>query len=120
MQIPVTIKLEKMSFFAYHGVYSEEQKNGNWFEVDVEIETLLPKTAFEDILSETIDYVLVYKATEAIMNKPQKLLETICYKIATKIKTDFLLAQSVRVVVSKLNPPLGGKCEKTSVKLTTQ
>lgn len=113
----ITIFLEKISFFGFHGVYEKEQKEGNWFEITIELDVLVPNSVFEDKLSQTVDYVSVYKIAEYVMSKPQKLLETLSFSIAQKIKNEYSQVLKTTVIVSKLNPPLGGKCERTSVKI---
>ncbi|TAF74306.1 MAG: dihydroneopterin aldolase [Bacteroidetes bacterium] len=114
----ISISLEKMSFFGFHGVYESEQKEGNSFEVCIELDVIVPLSVFDDNLSHTVDYVLVYKIAETVMKKPQKLLETLCFSICQKIKSEFILVKKATVSVSKLNPPLDGKCERTTVKIS--
>lgn len=114
----ITIGLEKITIFGFHGVYPLEQIEGNWFEVSIELDVLVPMSVFEDNLAYTVDYMLVYKIVDLVMNKPQKLLETLSFGIAKKIKSDFENVKTATVCVSKLNPPIGGKCERTFVKIT--
>ena len=50
------IALEGMRFHAYHGFYNEERKIGGYYTVDVYIETSLPRSAFQDDLTGTVNY----------------------------------------------------------------
>ena len=50
------IALEGMEFFAYHGLYELERKEGNQFRVDIEIETDFTKGALSDEISGTLNY----------------------------------------------------------------
>ena len=52
------ISLEGMRFYAYHGVYEEEQIIGNYYTVDVYIHTDFSKASESDDIFETINYVI--------------------------------------------------------------
>lgn len=109
-----------MEFYAYHGFFEEEQKLGNRFTIDLEINVDLEKAGKSDELALTVDYGQVYEVVSAVMKSPAKLLET----IATDINGDLLKAfpgvKSSTVFVSKHNPPIGGLCELASVSLTSE
>lgn len=47
-----------------------------------------------------------------------KLIEHVAQRIATSIKQNISRVQTVSVSVKKLNPPIGGFVEKTSVKIS--
>ena len=53
-----TIKLEKLSFFGYHGVNDYEKIDGQNFKVDLEISFHL--NTFDDDINKSIDYVDLY------------------------------------------------------------
>ena len=55
------IRIKKATFYAYHGVLSEEQSVGGKFEADVDIYTDFSEAAKKDSLKQTIDYDKVYK-----------------------------------------------------------
>ena len=55
------IRIKKATFYAYHGVLSEEQSVGGKFEADVDIYTNFSDAAEHDSLKQTIDYDKVYK-----------------------------------------------------------
>ena len=56
-----------MNFFAYHGVYPDEKKNGQNFIVDLELYTDLSTAGKSDNLKHTIDYSNVYEIIKQIM-----------------------------------------------------
>jgi len=107
--------LEGLEFHAYHGVYAHERSSGNKFEVDLVVETEFGEAAFQDDLSGTINYEVVYMMVKAEMEKPSKLLEKVGHLIAEKILVSFPDAISVQVSISKFNPPIGGVCRKAVV-----
>ena len=111
------ISLEGMEFFAYHGFYSEERKIGNKYGIDIYITANVGDSPQNDDLTKTIDYEKIYKAIKKEVEIPTKLLETIAHRISTTIFNDFEQALSVKVSVSKFNPPVGGICQKAKVSI---
>jgi dihydroneopterin aldolase len=110
-----TISLEGLEFFAYHGIYEEEQKIGNKYSIDVFITTDLSKAAEEDKLKLTIDYSEVYEIIRKVMQQKHRLLEHVAHQIIQNSKTQFVDIQSIKVSVSKYNPPIGGICERARI-----
>jgi dihydroneopterin aldolase len=51
------------------------------------------------------------------MNEPTKLLEHLGKRIIDTVFEEFQQVSSVKVKVSKYNPPVGGICQKASVSL---
>jgi dihydroneopterin aldolase len=111
------IALEGMEFFAYHGYYDEEQKIGNKYSVDVEVETDLTRAGRKDALGETVNYEELYKLIALVMGKPARLLEAISFQIIQDIFSRFSAANVVSVSISKFNPPIGGVCQRARVSM---
>ena len=111
------VALEGLEFHAFHGVYPHERESGNWFEVDIAVETDFSLAANTDELVGTVNYETLFKVVKAEMEQPSKLLETVTEKIATDVLELFPMALSVELTVSKINPPIGGKCKRASVSL---
>ena len=111
------ISLEGMEFFAYHGYYDEEQKIGNKYAVDVEVETDLSRAGRKDALAETVNYEELYRLIAKVMGKPARLLEAISYQIIEDIFAAFTAADVVEVSISKFNPPIGGVCQRARVSI---
>lgn len=103
-----TISLHGAEFFAYHGWYPEEQKLGNRFVVDIDVD-FLEKNFSEDHLNNTINYEQLYEIVEEQMKQTRKLIETVARGIVDDTKKKFPAAKNVRVSIKKLNPPLKGK-----------
>ena len=55
------IRIKKISFYAYHGVFKQEQSMGGKFEADIELYTDFSIAAEKDLLQHTIDYEKVYR-----------------------------------------------------------
>lgn len=114
----IEVALHEAEFYARHGYYSVEQQLGNRFLVDIAVSFNNEITA--DDLTQTLNYEKLYRIAEAEMQHPRKLLETVAKGILDRIKADFDFAETIRVQVKKLNPPLKGAVKASSVTLTYQ
>lgn len=109
------IALEGMRFFAEHGVFEEERILGNFFEVDVWVDPGKIPHPVKDSLEETLDYAVIYQTVARIMGERRHLLETLLIAIGEEIVRVWPGIVSVRVRVSKENPPVGGDCRRAFV-----
>lgn len=112
------IKLENVRVFAHHGCLKEETKIGSEYRIDLEIEASLRHSAKTDSLSDTVDYVLLNRIVREEMLKPSHLLETVAKRILDRIFTEDDLVENATVLVSKINPPIGGDVEMVTIKMT--
>ena len=105
---PYKVLLYGLRFYGYHGVWPEEKKVGQWFEVDLEMWGDFTKAAQSDNLEEALDYSMVYKLVKNIMEGPGvNLLEKLASQIAgVLLEIDSI--QKVLVRVKKPGAPLGG------------
>lgn len=101
----LTIKLNDLRFYGYHGVYEEENSTGGDFDVNV-IVCFEPVKVPVKHMDETIDYTHLYELVKRRMNKPTRLIETLAMEIAQEIFDTFAIACEVEVSVIKLNPPI--------------
>ncbi|NTW32027.1 MAG: dihydroneopterin aldolase [Bacteroidetes bacterium] len=111
------ITLHEMEFYAFHGCFKEEQLIGNYFTVDIEINTNTDLAETEDDLSGTVNYQEVYNLVKDEMAIKSKLLEHVVRRITDKLIKSLPQIESCRITLSKLHPPLGGKVNKVSVTL---
>ena len=100
----LSIQLNNLTFFAFHGLYEEEKLNGNDYVMNVVI-SYLPSKKITD-LSHTIDYSSVYEVIYKRMQIATPLLETIVMELATEILDKFTLAQIVKIELIKTKPPI--------------
>jgi dihydroneopterin aldolase len=110
--------LENMEFYAFHGHYAEERQIGGRYRVDVEIDTDISRASTSDELADAIDYSRVYTLVKQEMAVPSHLMEHLAGRIAGAIKAKLVIAGPVTVTVSKLNPPVGGKMDAFTIRLT--
>ena len=109
------ILLEGMKFFARHGFYSEEQKIGANFIVDLELQTEFSEAASKDEISGTVNYEEVYQVVKEEMGNTVQLLEHAASNILSRVKREFPSISTLKITLSKLNPPIEGEVEKVSV-----
>lgn len=112
------IQLEGLEFHAYHGLYPHERESGNWFEVDISVDTDFSIAAATDELSGTVNYETLFRIVKEEMDQPSKLLETVAEKIINDVLTQLPAAMNVQLRISKLNPPIGGKCKKATIQVS--
>lgn len=112
-----TIFLKGMQFYAYHGCFEEEQQIGTHFIADVDLTYDAEAAVMGDEVEKSVNYQLVYKTIQKVMNEPRHLIETVADHIVREIKNDFPQVQHVTVKLCKLNPPLDGKTEYVAVQM---
>lgn len=120
LEMTFTIELEKMRFYARHGVFPQERAVGNWFEVSVSLTYEADADmAPDDNLAGTINYARVAEIVTHEMSIPSQLLETVALRIrralleafaasASTVATDaspVITSGSIRI--AKITPPLG-------------
>lgn len=111
------ISLEGMEFHAFHGLHDFERESGNYFEVDLTVETDIGVAAEEDLIKGTINYEELYRLVKEEMEIPSHLLEMVANRISERIMQTFTRIETLHIKISKLNAPVGGRCRKASLEL---
>ena len=106
----IELKLHRMRFHAYHGVYESERIEGGEFEVTVSMKLLTDEVGTTDSIEDTVDYSEFYKLVAGEMEQPSQLIEHVATRIARKLLSAFDLIENVEVGVHKLHPPIEGAC----------
>lgn len=101
-----TIVLHNIQCTAFHGVYVEEQKIGNQFSINVEVD--LNNHHSIQHIQETVNYEVLYAIILEHMKKPKQLLETVVQDLAHYILNHFIQVQTVRIQLTKLSCPIMG------------
>lgn len=109
------IAVEGIKLFAYHGCLQEEGIIGGHYIVDVYIKTNLKKAAASDFLSDTVDYVTVYRVVKEQMQIRSNLIEHVAKRILTSLRAELNEVEKLEVRVTKLSPPMNGDVERVSV-----
>lgn len=111
------ILLENMEFFAYHGCFKEEQIIGNQFVVNLEIVAPTDDAELSDSLSDTLNYQEAYNIVGEQMQKKCHLLEHVGRRILDALMEKFPTIKHLKVKVSKMHPPMGGKMKCVSLEM---
>jgi dihydroneopterin aldolase len=113
------IRIKNASFYAYHGVASDEQTLGGKFEVDVEIIGDFHGASDTDTLKNTIDYEAVYTfIQQTVTQRKYYLLETLARTIAKGLRQQFPLIVKIVIKVRKPHPPVKGVVDYVEVEVT--
>ena len=110
------IVLKGMRFFAYHGVFPEEQKLGQRFTVNLRLQLDLSTPGRTDDVKDTVDYGQVYERVQTIMEGgPFRLLETAASRIADALLQSFPSLSGVEVEIEKPSAPIAGIFDSVGV-----
>ena len=101
----ITIELQNLIFYVHHGIYEEERKVMNSFEVNLSVSYVDNNHVFERI-ADTISYVNLFKIVQEKMKEPVFLLEKICQGIILNIKRQYPAVSEIRISVFKLQAPI--------------
>ncbi len=108
------VSIDDIRIFAFHGLYPEERILGNWYTLDVVVESE-SQPNFSDDIANTIDYSQIYAICKQVMANPVDLIETVAETIAQKIRTELSQEVAVLVQISKENPPMGVSAGRSTV-----
>ncbi|MEL6833880.1 MAG: dihydroneopterin aldolase [Bacteroidota bacterium] len=113
------IGLEGMRFHGPHGFYPEEEVLGNEFVIDIYVSANTQRAAMRDDLGETVNYETVYLMVQSEMKKSAQLIETLADRIIGRISDYYENISGIRLVIRKLNPPLGGDVQAAYIEVKT-
>ena len=112
-----SITLNKMLFYAHHGVAPQERTVGNRFEVTLTVHCDMQHAIETDELSGTINYAAIYNIVNADMSVPSTLREHVAGRIIRAITRRYgSQVSGGTITVAKLCPPF--KCQLESVAVT--
>ena len=99
------IELKGLRFFAEHGMYAEERKVGNQFEIDLSVCYKVPKQVITS-MEQTVNYVEIYRIVEEEFSGHKQLLETCAMQICERLHEHFPEIKQVDISIKKINPPI--------------
>jgi 2-amino-4-hydroxy-6-hydroxymethyldihydropteridine diphosphokinase/dihydroneopterin aldolase len=113
----VTVIIRGLEVFGRHGVFAAEQRLGQSFVVDLDLELLSCPGVATDALADTVDYATLADAIAAIVaGPPGRLLEHVAGRIADRALAE-PLAHRVRIELRKPHVALPHTLEATGVRL---
>ena len=109
--------MREVRFHAFHGVMPQERKVGAEFAVSLRVGLDLSRAVESDNVEDTLNYATLYGVVKQQMAIPSQLLEHVAGRIGKAVFRHFPQVETVDVVLTKLNPPMGADCEGASVEL---
>ena len=101
-----TIKLENLTFFAFHGLNEEEIKDGQDFILNVDISYNLANSC--DSIDSTIDYIDLYKIVKSSFSEKRfNLLESLANKLIVDIKSRYESICYIKISIRKPSISIG-------------
>ncbi len=117
--LKLSVTLENLKFYAYHGVLEQERIVGGEYLVNISLEVTQPDSAvFNDCLEGTVNYATVYQLIKKEMQQPSALLEHVAGRILEKIFITFDSVEHIEIKLCKVNPPMGAACNGACVILS--
>ena len=110
------IRMKNCAFFARHGVLDEEERLGQRFYVDAELE-VNPDAALEaDALDGTVDYGVAFIEIEKIVTGRRRfLIEALAFDVAQALCRKFPQITRAAITVRKPNAPVPGVLDHVEV-----
>ncbi|AMJ61184.1 dihydroneopterin aldolase [Bosea sp. PAMC 26642] len=113
-----SILIEKLDIYAYHGFFSEEERLGQRFVLDLVLETDLRASAVSDALADTVNYgTVVAVVTETFTARRFNLLEAAARAVALAVLDGFSAVTRVEVTLRKPAPPIHATLGSVGIKL---
>lgn len=112
------IRIENLEVYAGHGVYEEENRNGQTFFVNVIMYTDVKEAGSRDELSLSTNYGEVcHKIHTCLRENTFQLIEAVAEFTAEQILLAFPLIQALSLEIRKPDAPVGLPFESVSVKI---
>lgn len=111
------ISLDKLKFYARHGVDPQENVVGSYFYIDLKLKVDFSRAMETDDLAYTVSYADVFEAVKSEMGTPSKLLEHVCGRIVKRIFNDFPTVEEIHIRLGKENPPMGADIFTSGVEM---
>lgn len=111
------ITLKGLQFYAYHGVFPQENKVGGHYTVDLEVHYDASKAMTTDNVDDAVNYAHLYNIIKEEMYITSHLIEHVAYRIAQHISDAFSNITNITVTLIKCTPPMGADTKGASITL---
>lgn len=113
------IIIENLEIFANHGVFPEENENGQVFYISAALHTDTRRAGSTDDLEASINYGTVcHMITDFVQGHTFKLIETVVEGLAEKMLKEIPLLREVTLRIDKPQAPIGLPFESVAVEIT--
>jgi 7,8-dihydroneopterin aldolase/epimerase/oxygenase len=110
------ISMKNCAFFAYHGVLEEEERLGQRFYLDAELDVKLSDAIESDSIAETVDYGIVFLEIEKVVRGRRRyLIEALALDIAKALCRRYSQISRAKITVRKPNAPVPGVLDHVQV-----
>ena len=115
------IQIRGLKVFAWHGVGLEENKKGQLFVLDVDMECDLKKAGNTDALGDTVNYAAVVEEISRVMREQSDdLIERAASRVAEAVlKMDDKIC-TVRVLLKKPEAPIQAEFDYVAVEIVRE
>ena len=118
-QFKDVILLNDMEFMGRHGCSEEERSHLQPFIVDTELYLDLSKAGNSDKLTDTVDYVQVFKEVKRIVTgTPRNLIEAVAEDIAQSLLKQFIQIEMLKITIHKPAAPIAETFNGAAVSIT--
>lgn len=107
----LTVSLHGIAISAARGLYAEEHKLENRFEVDADV--VVATDEAEPL--PFVDYTLIRRAVDDAFCQPYDTLEQFIQDIYKRLREYFPRSEKIRIAIRKLNPPMHGQTTYSQV-----
>ena len=109
----ITVLINKLKLFGYHGVFKEEAIVGGQFEINIAVS--YEEDGHITELYETINYVKLLEITKKVFSIKSDLLESVAQNIAAEIFEENNFIKNINISIEKLNAPISNFTGTVSV-----
>ena len=115
------ILIHGLEVFAHHGVLAEEKRDGQYFYLDIELDTDLSAASVSDALEDTINYDEVCRiAGEVMTAQVYDLIEKAAGEVCSAILDTFPTVRKITLTLRKPSAPVCRKIDYAAVRLVRE
>ena len=112
------IIIQGLEVFAYHGVLAQEKRDGQYFYLDIELDTDLSAASVSDALEDTINYDEVCRiAGEVMTAQVYDLIEKAAGEVCAALLDAFPAVEKITLTLRKPSAPVCRRVEYAAVRL---
>ncbi len=104
----ITVEVNALRVYAFHGVLPQERVVGNEYEVTLHVDLEADEAVKSDELAGTISYADLVEIINDEMMEPSNLLEHVAGRIQRAVTDRWSGIRSGAVRIAKLTPPIAG------------
>ena len=100
----VTVKINKLKLYGYHGLHKEEAIIGGEFELNLYAD--YEEKGIINLIEQTINYVHIVEIIKKEFSIRYDLLESLAQQIAIQVYNENPFIKNINISIEKLNAPI--------------